>query len=138
MSLQAEHSACGVGLVARRDGERNHKTLQDALQALQNLEHRGACAADGRSGDGAGVLTDIPYELLDIEPDTTALATVFITDDAWVSQRALEVFKSTFGFFGLDVLALREVPTDPTVLGAQARECMPRILHAVLRRPDHC
>ncbi len=136
--LEQDQAACGVGLVARRDGTSDHATLQDALRALKNLEHRGACAADGRSGDGAGVLVDIPYEVLGIEPDSVALATLFITDDPWVCQRALAVFTSTLAFLGLDVLSLREVPTDPTVLGAQARACMPKILHAVLRRPEHC
>jgi glutamate synthase domain-containing protein 2/glutamate synthase domain-containing protein 1/glutamate synthase domain-containing protein 3 len=135
---EAEHSACGVGFVARRDGARDHDTLKDALRALENLEHRGACAADGRSGDGAGVLTDIPYELLGIEPDSVALATIFVTDDPWVYQRAIDVFQVTFEFFGIDVVNLREVPTDPSMLGPQARECMPRILHATLKRPEHC
>ena len=92
---EAEHSACGVGFVVRRDGARDHDTLKDALRALENLEHRGACAADGRSGDGAGVLTDIPYELLGIEPDSVALATIFVTDDPWVYQRAIDVFQVT-------------------------------------------
>lgn len=83
-------------------------------------------------------MTDIPYDILGIEPESAAVATVFVTDDPWICQRALEVFKTTFAFFGLDVLSMREVPTDPAVLGPQARECMPRILQAVLQRPEYC
>ena len=67
-SSSPDRAACGVGIVARRDGRATHETLRCALDALANLEHRGGCAADGISGDGAGIMTDIPFELLGVEP----------------------------------------------------------------------
>ena len=59
-----EHDACGIGFVARLDGQRSHEIVELALDALCNLEHRGATDADGSSGDGAGVMTHLPYALL--------------------------------------------------------------------------
>jgi len=136
--LGGETAACGVGLVARRDGEPTHQTLLDALRALENLEHRGACAADGISGDGAGLLTDIPFEVLGIKPGEAAVATLFLRDDAELRYKALEIFRASFEFFGLDVLQLRDVPIDSSVLGEEARATQPKMLHAVLARPDYC
>ena len=59
-----EHDACGIGFVAQKLGERSHRVLELALTALCNHAHRGAVAADGKSGDGAGVLTQLPYEII--------------------------------------------------------------------------
>lgn len=137
-SSSPDRAACGVGIVARRDGRATHETLRCALDALANLEHRGGCAADGISGDGAGIMTDIPFELLGVEPGKVAIATLFVRDDADIRYRAFELFEKTFAFFGLDVLKVRDVPIDPSVLGSIARSSMPRILHVVLRRPEHC
>ena len=133
-----DQGACGVGIVARRDGQPCHSVLEDALRALANLEHRGGCAADGKSGDGSGVLTDIPFELLGLEAGKVAVATLFVRDEADIRYRAFEIFRTSFGFFGLDVLHVRDVPTDANALGEEARASMPRILHVVLRRPAHC
>ena len=62
-----EHDACGIGFVAHVDGRRNHRVLQMALEALRNHAHRGAVADDRKSGDGAGVLTQLPYEFFNRE-----------------------------------------------------------------------
>ncbi|HSN76705.1 MAG TPA: hypothetical protein VL334_16660, partial [Anaerolineae bacterium] len=59
-----EHDACGTGFVVQRSGQRSHRVLHLALEALCNHAHRGAVAADGRSGDGAGVLTQLPHKLI--------------------------------------------------------------------------
>ena len=61
---QNEHDACGVAMVARLDNEPQHETLVRALTALENLDHRGAAGADARTGDGAGILVQIPHEFL--------------------------------------------------------------------------
>ncbi len=62
-----EHDACGIGFVARTDGARSHEVLKLGLGALCNLEHRGGTDADGKSGDGAGIMTQLPHELLAAE-----------------------------------------------------------------------
>ncbi|MBF2054739.1 MAG: hypothetical protein IGS03_14935 [Candidatus Sericytochromatia bacterium] len=73
-----EHSACGVGFIAHRRGEAHHSHLRQALKALKAVEHRGACAADQISSDGAGIMTDIPFELLGYERGKIAVAFIFM------------------------------------------------------------
>jgi len=63
--LLEEHDACGVGFIASLKGERTHETVKDPLMAVGCMEHRGACSADNDSGDGVGVMTHIPWKLLD-------------------------------------------------------------------------
>ncbi|MCA9705621.1 MAG: hypothetical protein KDK70_07230, partial [Myxococcales bacterium] len=133
-----EHSSCGVGLVAARQGQRNHAIVRSALHALRRVEHRGAVGPDGRSSDGAGIMAEIPFALLGHEPGTVALATLFLVRDPVRGQRALDVFERTFGFLGMEVHGYREVPHNLEVLGPVARQSCPRIVQAVLRRPPEC
>lgn len=111
--------------------------LQRALAALRAMEHRGACAADGTTGDGAGVMTDIPWDVLGHEPGAIAIATLFLSADEERRSRALRAFEETFAFLRVPVLEYRTVPTNPEVLGPIARKSAPRIVQAVLRRPEH-
>ncbi|MBC8071034.1 MAG: glutamate synthase large subunit, partial [Deltaproteobacteria bacterium] len=138
MAIRAESSACGVGFVAGLTGEPSHGVLQAALRALRAMEHRGACGPDGVTGDGAGVMTDIPFELLGVEPGTVAIATLFLTSDVERAARAFDAFAKTNEFFGIAVLGTREVPVDPSALGPIARATMPRIVHVMLQRPSQC
>ncbi len=133
-----EKSACGVGFIASRKNELSHKNLQKALHALSCVEHRGACAADQISSDGAGIMADIPFKLFGYEKGEVALATIFAPHDGQRRRKALRVFEDTFRFYGLKVLEYRTVPVDPTVLGETARQSMPFILHAIIKRPEHC
>jgi glutamate synthase domain-containing protein 2/glutamate synthase domain-containing protein 1/glutamate synthase domain-containing protein 3 len=112
--------------------------LEAALGALRRVEHRGALAADGISSDGAGVMTDIPFALLGHEPGSVAVATLFATADPEKRARALAAFEQTFEFLGIHLLGYRDVPVNPTVLGPLAREDMPHIVQAILRRPAPC
>lgn len=135
---QQESSACGVGFVAVRGGDADHFTLQQALGALTRLEHRGGCGADRRSSDGAGVMTDLPFELFDEKPGRFAVASLFLSTDPNRRGRALDIFERTFGFMGLAVRGYRDVPVNPEVLGEQARSAMPVIRQAVIDRPKFC
>ena len=136
--LPHERAACGVGFVASLRGEHSHGILETALGALRRVEHRGALAADGITSDGAGVMTDIPFGLYGYEPGSVAVATLFLTADAHRRARALAAFEQTFEFLGIHLLGYREVPVNPSVLGPLAREGMPHILQAILRRPLPC
>lgn len=136
MHRQTEHSACGVGFVAARNRERTHGIVRSTLRALRRVEHRGAVGPDGRSSDGAGVMTDIPFALLGHEPGSVALATLFVTPDGARRERALEVFESTFDFLGMRVQGYRDVPRNLDVLGEAARASCPVILQATLTRPE--
>lgn len=133
-----EKSSCGVGFVANRKNRFSHQTLQQALHALSCVEHRGACSADLVSSDGAGIMADIPFKLFGYEEGEVAVATIFAPHDCQRRRKSLQVFEDTFHFYGLKVLEYRVVPVDPTVLGPSARESMPYILHAFIKRPEHC
>ncbi len=131
-----EKSACGVGFIASRNQEYSNEHLLKGLHALRCVEHRGACAADGLTGDGAGIMTDIPFELLGYDPDTVAVATLFLSKNKSEQLKALKVFESTFSLFGLDVLEYRDVPVNNLVLGKSASKSVPDIKHAVINRPN--
>ena len=103
LATKDESSACGVGFLASRTGTASHEILLSGLRALACQEHRGACGADGRSSDGAGVMTDIPFELLGIERGKYAVATLFVRPPGDVAQEARAVCEETFAFFGLNV-----------------------------------
>ncbi|MCC5942625.1 MAG: glutamate synthase large subunit [Balneolaceae bacterium] len=133
-----EKSACGVGFIASRKNESSHQNLKKALHALSCVEHRGACAADQVSSDGAGIMADIPFKLFGYERGEVAVATIFAPHDSQRRRKALRVFEETFRFYGLKVLEYRTVPVDPTVLGETARQSIPFILHAIIKRPEHC
>jgi glutamate synthase domain-containing protein 2/glutamate synthase domain-containing protein 1/glutamate synthase domain-containing protein 3 len=133
-----ESSACGVGFVASRINTPSHDILQQGLHALACVEHRGACAYDAVSGDGAGVMTDIPFKLLGYEKGKVAVGSLFAPTDPFRRRQALSVFEDTFNFFGLTVLSYRDVPVNHRVLGALASESAPAILQAIIERPTHC
>ncbi len=133
-----EKSACGVGFIASRNNHSSHENLLKALHALSCVEHRGACSADQVSSDGAGIMTDIPFELFGYKPGEVAVATIFAPHDSQRRRKALRVFENTFQFLGLKVLDYRIVPIKKRGLGQTARESMPFILHAFIKRPEHC
>ncbi|MCS6988914.1 MAG: glutamate synthase large subunit [Chloroherpetonaceae bacterium] len=138
MHFHDEKSACGVGFVASRKNVASHEHLKQALYALRCVEHRGACGADRVSSDGAGVMTDIPFELFGYEKGTVAIATLFIPFDSEGQRIALKLLTETFEFFDLRIEAYRDVPMNLNALGADARKSMPAIKQVVIRRPDHC
>ena len=131
-----EHSACGVGFITSRKREYSYSHLQKGLHALKCVEHRGACSADGVTGDGAGVMTDIPFDLLGFEKDTVAVATLFLTTNEIKRRSALHIFEQTFAFFGLEVLNYRDVPVNHSILGEDAANNVPVIKHAIIKRPS--
>ncbi|MCS6968422.1 MAG: glutamate synthase large subunit [Cytophagales bacterium] len=133
-----EKSACGVGFVASRKGVYDHRILQQALHALKCEEHRGACAADRITGDGAGIMTDIPFDLLGYKKGEVAVASLFLPTDAEKQRIALKTFEESFALMGLEVIQYRDVPINLSVLGQQARESMPDMRHAIIARPKHC
>ena len=131
-----EHESCGVGFVATLSDIPSHRILEQALQALGRLAHRGAIAADGLSSDGIGISTAIPRDLLLASSGLTlsadkplAVGVVFFPPDREEPHATLEDALATQGF---DVLAWRTVPTNPSILGRIARSTMPVIRHVLL------
>lgn len=141
-----EHDACGTGFVAQRNGARSHHVLQLALEALCNHAHRGAVAADGRSGDGAGVLTQLPYELMVRELAKTgsrppergdlAVGMLFLPLRNLVHRaRCVDLFGQAAAEFGVELLGWREVPVDLDALGDWAMSLRPYIAQVFIGRP---
>ncbi|NTW97750.1 MAG: glutamate synthase subunit alpha, partial [Oscillochloris sp.] len=140
-----EHDACGIGFVARISGKADHSTLSMALEALCNLEHRGAVADDAKTGDGAGVLVQLPRELLlrelaaqgrTAEPDRLALGMFFLPQDEAQREAARAIAVQAIETRGFSILAWRDVPVNPDALGARSREAMPYICQAIIERPS--
>ncbi len=138
-----EHDACGIGFVTRLGAQPSHEIVEMALEALCNLEHRGALDADGKSGDGAGILTQIPHEFFAHylrqsrraapEPGDLAVAMCFLPFNHLSEARAL--IEEHLEAAGIPLLAWRNVPTNDGTLGAQAMLLKPVIMQALLGRP---
>lgn len=133
-----EHDACGVGFVADRQGRASFDIVQQALRALRCVEHRGACGADQITGDGSGIMTDIPFEMLGYPRGSVAVATLFMPRLPARLRASLKIFEDTFAFMGMKVLDYRDVPMNTSVLGPEALENLPAIQHAIVERPAHC
>ena len=141
-----EHDACGIGALANINGEKSHQILDDALSVLVNLEHRGGTGLEKNTGDGAGVLFQIPHhffrkeaqkcgQILPAEGDY-GTAMVFFPQSEQGVACARSVFEEGCAEAGVPVLFWREVPVDPHDIGETARACMPTILQAFLGRPE--
>ena len=133
-----EHDGCGVAAVARLDGRPTHEVLERAIGALVALEHRGASSADGTSGDGAGVLVQLPddffrsraaeIEGLDGELPVAgayAVGQAFLPDDAERRAQAEDQIERIVRGAGQQVLGWRDVPVDPSAAGDRSRDVMP-------------
>ncbi|MCL1468846.1 glutamate synthase-related protein [Argonema galeatum] len=144
--LVEERDACGVGFIANKEGVVSHELIAKSLSALACLEHRGGCSADRDSGDGAGLMTAIPWELLSQwfaqnarpmpETDSIAVGMVFLPQDAARQLKCKQVVEGILAGAGLKLLGWREVPVEPETLGTQARENQPRIEQLLVTSDD--
>jgi glutamate synthase domain-containing protein 2/glutamate synthase domain-containing protein 1/glutamate synthase domain-containing protein 3 len=132
-----EKDGCGVGFIVSLRNERSHDILNQGLHALERMEHRGGTGPDN-IGDGAGIMTGIPYELFGREPGTFAVAFLYAPREDAKKDLSLKVFEETFWQFGLKVSGYRDVPVDTTALSAPALKVMPFITQAIIERPSHC
>ena len=134
------HDACGVGFVATRSGKPDPKVLPSALSALQRLTHRGAKAYDGNSGDGSGILVDIPrkffihyllekHSIKTPKNETIVVASIFAKgiNDKTIVDSFLDLTKKE----KIKFLSLRKVPVDENVLGDLSRKSKPKILQLI-------
>jgi len=141
-----EHDACGTGFVASIDGVASHAIVQSAIQCVCNVTHRGAVSADAKTGDGAGILTQIPHRLFAkviaplqagaVGPGDLAVGVFFFPQDAAARARTQRLAEETIRARGIELIGWREVPIDPSVLGDQALRTVPVIRHALVRRPS--
>ena len=129
-----EHDACGVAMVVDMHGRRSRDIVDKAITALLNMEHRGAAGAEPNSGDGAGILLQVPDAFLravvdfELPPEGSyATGIAFLPQSAREAVAACEALEKIVATEGLTVLGWREVPTDDSSLGALARDAMPTL-----------
>ena len=127
-----EHDACGIGMIVNIHGSKSHELVDNALQVLENMEHRGAETRD-KTGDGAGILVQIPHEFILLQgipvPEKGKYGTglVFLPKDEEAQQNILSVMKEEIEREGLSLMHTRTVPTHSEVLGEGARQVEPCI-----------
>ena len=127
-----EHDSCGVGMVVNIHGAKTHQLVDNALKVLENMEHRGAETRD-KTGDGAGILLQIPHEFILLQgipvPEKGRYGTglVFLPKDPVRQQQILSVVIEEIERVGLNLMHLRNVPTNPDALGVGSREVEPDI-----------
>ncbi len=132
-SFQNEHDACGVGLIINISGEKNHGIVSDGLEVLENMVHRGAESADNKTGDGAGIMVQIPHEFILLQgipvPAKGKYGTglVFLPKDTKKATLCLNVIKEYTEKEGLKLLATRDVPVNSNVLGQISSSSEPDI-----------
>jgi glutamate synthase (NADPH) large chain len=129
-----EHDACGVGFVANIDGTRSHDIVEEGIRVLCNLEHRGAVGADGKTGDGAGMLVQIPHRFYEKvcrfelpKEGSYGTGIIFLPTDDARSRRVEKLTDAAVRAAGGTLLGWRDVPVNPDCLGEMARDIMPGI-----------
>src|SRR5437764_14152026 len=125
--LPAHRAACGVGFVATPNAGPSHRVVELGVTALARVSHRGGLDADGKSGDGAGLLIQLPHRLLG---GPYAVAALFEWD-----PRARAIIEAAVTDGGMRLADWREVPLDHDSLGERARETMPGIWHGLIEDP---
>jgi glutamate synthase (NADPH/NADH) large chain len=139
-----ERDSCGFGLIAHMDDKPSHWLVSTAIGALRRMTHRGAIAADGKTGDGCGLLMKKPDVFLraraaeigiPIGPNYSA-GNIFLSQDASRRERQKAVLAEACAFNGLCLAGWRPVPTDPAACGPEALKGLPRIEQAFVTAPD--
>jgi glutamate synthase (ferredoxin) len=143
--LVEERDACGVGLIADVKGEGSHKLIEQTIVALGCIEHRGGCSADNDSGDGSGVMTDIPREVLvpwftsqglTMPPiEQLGVGMIFLPQEKIKREANRAYIETVVSAANLKVLGWREVPVKPEVLGVQAQQNQPHIEQIMVASP---
>ena len=141
-----EHDNCGIGAIIDVAGKASHKLVDDALKIVEKLEHRAGKDAEGKTGDGVGILTQIPHKFfvkkLKKEGIPLPAARAYGVGMFFFPQKDLELRQARSMFeiivkkAGLKILCWRKVESNPEVLGTKARECMPNIYQVFIERPE--
>ena len=145
---ETEHDACGVGFVANLSGEKSHTLVRQALDILVNLDHRGGCGCEPNTGDGAGILLQLPDTFLrrtcttlgfELPPASHyGVAMVFTSPDPAEREEARAAVEGIVTGEGLQVLGWRDIPTDNATLGSLSRDAEPFMRQLFIGRPAEC
>ena len=140
-----EHDNCGIGAIIDVKGRKSHALVRDALSIVENLEHRAGKDAEGKTGDGVGILTQIPHRFFKKKLGELGIklpgereygvGMFFFPQKDLEMRQARSMFEIIVKKAGLDMLGWRKVESDPSILGRRAAECMPDIWQAFIRRP---
>ena len=142
-----EHDNCGIGSVVNIKGIKTHETVENALKIVENLKHRAGKDAEGKTGDGVGILLQISHKFftkavkpLGIElggERDYGIGMFFFPQDELKRNQAKKMFEVIVQKEGMEFLGWREVPIDPTKLGQKAIDCMPCIMQGLVKRPKN-
>ncbi len=137
-----EHDACGIGFVVNINGQKSHQIIEEGIQILCNLEHRGAIGSDHKTGDGAGMMVQIPHSFFTKKVEFTlppagqyGVGFFFLPGDDSTSYEARKLVQSVIVREGGAFLGWREVPNNPESLGQIARDSRPSLWQAFLKFP---
>ena len=147
-SPQFEHDNCGIGAVVNIKGQRSREVVENALTIVEKLEHRAGKDAQGKTGDGVGILVQIPYEFFRAETAKLGfnigsegdfgVGMFFFPQNELKRNQAKKLFEIILNKNGMELLGWREVPSVPSVLGEKALESMPHIVQGFVKRPADC
>ena len=143
-----EHDNCGIGACVNIKGRKSHGIVENALKIVENLEHRAGKDAEGKTGDGVGILTQIPHKFFEKTARALGISLggereygvgmFFFPQDELKRNQSKKMFEIIVEKEGLQFLGWREVPTYPQVLGHKAVECMPCIMQGFVQKPAKC
>ena len=140
-----EHDNCGIGAIVNIKGVKTHQVVENALKIVENLEHRAGKDAEGKTGDGVGILLQISHKFFSKAAKTLGInlggereygvGMFFFPQDEFKRNQAKKMFEIITQKEGLEFLGWREVPTNPSVLGSKAIACMPSIWQGFIKKP---
>ena len=141
-----EHDNCGIGAVVNIKGVKSHATVENALKIVENLEHRAGLDAEGKTGDGVGILLQISHKFFKKVTKSLGfeiggereygVGMFFMPQDELKRKREMKMFEIITEKEGLEFLGWRQVPVHPEVLGSKAVECMPCIMQCFIKKPE--
>lgn len=144
-SPQFEHDNCGIGAVVNIKGIKTHETVENALKIVENLKHRAGKDAEGKTGDGVGILLQISHKFFSKTMKAQGVrignerdygvGMFFFPQDELKRNQAKKMFEVILKQEGLELIAWRKVPTDSSVIGKKALDCMPYIMQVFVKRP---
>jgi glutamate synthase (NADPH) large chain len=142
-----EHDSCGIGFVANIKSSKSHQIVSDALTILENMEHRGACGCENNTGDGAGIMIQVPHEFFFDECSKLGvhlpsfgkygIGVLFFPKDIRLKEECRDIFNRCAEKLSLEVLVYRKVPVDADTIGFTALSVEPEMEQVIVTCPDH-
>src|SRR5438874_1946557 len=146
-SPQFEHDSCGIGFVANIKSQKSHQIVSDSLTILENMEHRGACGCENNTGDGAGIMIQMPHEFFVDECSNIGIAlpeygrygvgVIFFPKDKHFYEESRKLFDKCAAELNLKILGYRKVPVNNAEIGFMALSVEPHMEQVFIKCPNH-